>query len=188
MSEVRSNPPNGSCGGHDDRDIVITTPEHFEAMTEAWRRVWRQGLVPQLTRLGLEGLEKALDKDLPTLMTGATSFPPPLACMENEPVEKCCPLCFALLDGNRPEYVSVGPLETRFAEACWGADERTGMPGGIKYFLNFVDMEPWEKVRRELLAEVRLALRERERGLTEEPMSPLARMLKASLTKEGARS
>jgi hypothetical protein len=154
----------------DDSDIVIqsnettilTTPEYAVAMTEAWRKVWREGLVPQLTTLGLEGLKKALGEDRPSLITGSTSYPPPLMCMQDEPVEKCCPLCYALLDGKRPEYVSVGPLEERFAEACWGADQRTGMPGGVKYFLNYIDMEPWAKVRLELLAEVRLALGQRQ--------------------------
>jgi hypothetical protein len=101
---------------------------------------------------------KALEKDNPRLITGATTSPPPLQCMANEPVEACCPLCYALLDGKQPQSVSVGPLEERFALACWEADQLLGEPGSVRYFLNYVDETPREQMRRELLAEVRHAL------------------------------
>ena len=136
---------------------------------------------PSSTTRGLEGLQKALEENQTSLLTGATTFPPPLQCTANEPVEKCCPLCYALLDGKRPEAVSVGPLETRFAEACWNADERTGIPGGIRYFLNWIDTTSWGDVRKELLAEVKLALAERSRQQRPEPLSPLAHLLGESI-------
>jgi hypothetical protein len=47
-------------------------------ISDAWRRVWRSGIVPQLTTEGLRGLLKALEKDSPRLITGATTSPPPL--------------------------------------------------------------------------------------------------------------
>ena len=88
---------------------------------EAWRKVWRQGIVPQLTLGGLKGLLRALEQDSSRLITGATTSPPPLQCMANEPVRACCPLCLALLDGNQPHAISVGMLEERFAMACYDA-------------------------------------------------------------------
>ena len=136
----------------------VGTTVSADSAINPWQHVWRIGLVPQLTRAGLEGLARALEADLPSLLTGATTSPPPLQCVRDWPVEGCCPLCYALLDGNRPEYVSVGPLEERFAQACWNADERLGWPGGIRAFLNYIDETPREQMRQELLAEVRRAL------------------------------
>jgi hypothetical protein len=128
---------------------------------EAWRKEWLQGIVPQLTRAGLRGLLKALEQDSPRLITGATTSPPPLQCMANEPVEACCPLCWALLDGGQLYAISVGMLEERFAQACWDADQRLGEPTAMRYFLNWVDETPRREMRRELLAEVKLALTQR---------------------------
>jgi hypothetical protein len=93
-----------------------------------WQRSFREGILPQVTRKGLEGLYAALLLDNPRVITGATMSPPPLACCEGEAVEKCCPLCFLLLEGRKPYEVSVGPLEERFAQACLKADELMGEP------------------------------------------------------------
>jgi hypothetical protein len=78
--------------------------------------------------------------------------------MANELVEACCPLCYALLDGKQPYAVSVGPMEERFAQACWEADQLLGEPAAVRYFLNWVDETPRQQMRQELLAEVKLAL------------------------------
>jgi hypothetical protein len=154
-----SNVPKDVCGINgdcDDSDIILQpgTPE-------AWKRVWRDGIVPQLTICGLEGLKLALEQDRCSLITGATMTPPPLACMANEAVEGCCPLCWGLLDGLRPTAVSVGPLEERFAEACMKANELCGEPAAIRHFLNWVDETPRQTMRQALLAEVNLALAQR---------------------------
>jgi hypothetical protein len=185
MNTVPADQRCGLDGQGDDRDIVLEpgTPE-------AWKRVWRIGIVPQLTIRGLEGLKLALEQDRPSLITGSTMQPPPLACMANEAVEACCPLCYAILDGLRPTAVSVGPLEERFAEACFKASELCGEPGAIRYFLNFVDETPREEMRKALLVEVNLALIGR---MPQEPpapkTTPLAKLLKASIAavrKDGA--
>jgi hypothetical protein len=144
----------------------------------AWQRVWQEGIVPQLTTKGLQGLQKALEQDSPRLIAGATTSPPPLQCMANEPVEGCCPLCYALLDGKQPYAVSVGPLEQRFAEACWDADQRCGEPGAIRYFLNAADEWSRPELIKNLLPEVRLALTQRTQ---EQPKTPLARLLAESI-------
>jgi hypothetical protein len=160
MSKVQKPNRCGIDGDHDDSDIVLApgTPE-------SWKRVWRVGLAPQFTVRGLEGLKLALEQDRRSLITGATMQPPPLMCNQNDQVEACCPLCYALLDGLRPEAVSVGPLEERFAEACFRADQLCGEPAVVRYFLNWVDETPREQMRRELMAEVKRNLDER-RGET----------------------
>jgi hypothetical protein len=94
-----------------------------------------------------------------------------------EPVEGCCPLCYALLGGKQPYAVSVGPLEERFAHTCWEADQLIGEPAAIRYFLNWIDETPREQMRQELLAEVELALTQR----VQEPETPLARLLAESI-------
>src|SRR5262249_29878906 len=53
-------------------DVIITEDEPIEA----WRRVWREGLAPQLSTEGLRGLAKALAEDSPRLGTGMTTSPP----------------------------------------------------------------------------------------------------------------
>src|SRR6266404_2857675 len=128
----------------------------------AWQRAWRDGIVPQLTIAGLQGLKAALERDDPCLITGATTFPPPLQCVTDWPVERCCPLCYALLDGKQPHEVSVGLLEDRFAAACYRADQLLGEPAAVRYFLNQVDGWSREELRQNLLPEIKLALAQRE--------------------------
>jgi hypothetical protein len=158
MSSVPAAYRCGIHGDYGDRDIVRQPdPESLQA----WQHVWRKGIVPQLTVAGLEGLKKALEENRRSLLTGATTFPPPLQCMQNEPVEGCCPLCYALLDGNRPEYVSVGALEERFAEACFRADQLCGEPGAIRWFLNAIDEWSRPELLQNLLREVNRTLAQR---------------------------
>jgi hypothetical protein len=154
MSEVRPEDRCGIDGQGNDADIVLVRDEQLET----WRLVWRRGLVPQLSTAGLQRLAEALEGDWPSLITGSTMQPPPLMCMQNEAVEACCPLCWAILDGLRPTAVSVGPLDERFAMACHKASELLGYPEAIRDFLNWVDESPREEMRKQLLIEVNLAL------------------------------
>jgi hypothetical protein len=127
MNSVQLTDKCGIYGDHDDRDIVIV---------DAWQKVWRDGLALQFTTRGLEGLAAALERDDARLITGATTYPPPLQCVADWAVERCCPVCYALLDGRPPDAVRVGELEEWFAEACWAADQRLGEPAGCRHFLN----------------------------------------------------
>jgi hypothetical protein len=146
-----------------------------------WRRVWRDGIAPQLTTKGLQGLKAALVRNDPRLITGAICYPPPLLCMQHQPVQQCCPLSWALLEGHLPEAVSVGPLEQRFAECCWTACERLGEPGAIRYFLNAVDEWSRDELRQNLLPEVDWALTQQDQAPPPEPLAPLARLLAESI-------
>jgi hypothetical protein len=143
-----------------------------------WQRAWRQGLVPQLTTKGLQGLKAALERNDSRLIQGSTMMPPPLMCMLDEACEALCGLCWALNDGEMPYARSVGPMEQRFAETCLRADDLCGEPAAARYFLNWFDETPREQMRTALLAEVDLVLRGREQEETE---SPLAKQLKASM-------
>jgi hypothetical protein len=154
LSTLRPEDRCGIDGQGNDADIHLVCDDQLET----WRLVWRRGLVPQLSTQGLQGLAKALEEDWPSLISGNTMTPPPLACMANEAVEGCCPLCFGLLDGLRPTAVSVGPLEERFAEACFKCSQLLGYPAAIRDWLNWVDETPREEMRKQLLIEVNLAL------------------------------
>ena len=61
---------------------------------ESWRRTWREGFAPVLSIANLQALRKALQEDDPRLLQGATCCPPPLACLQDWPVEGACPIAY----------------------------------------------------------------------------------------------
>ena len=126
---------------------------------ESWRKVWREGLAPQLSTPGLEALWLALVSDDPRLLQGATTTPPPLQCVQDWPVEAACALGYCGWQGDALE--SVGQVEEFFARACFEADQRLGEPAACRWFLNWFDDTTRDQMRRELLAEVERALAER---------------------------
>ena len=147
---------------------------------ENWRNVWRNGFVPVLSTKGLGDLRDALRTDDLRLVQGATTSPPPLMCVQDWPVEACCALGYCGWQGDG--LTSVGEVEEFFAKCCFEADERLGEPAACRWFLNWFDDTPRDQMRRELLAEVELALAERfpevavpaETRTTRSPLSPVA--------------
>jgi hypothetical protein len=127
---------------------------------ESWRKVWREGMAPQLTTPALEALRRGLLRDDARLLQGATSTPPPLACVQDWPVEAACVLGFCGWQGEGLETVSE--VEQFFARACFEADQRLGEPAACRWFLNWYDETPREEMRRLLLAEVNRALAHRQ--------------------------
>lgn len=130
---------------------------------ETWRHVWRAGIVPNATVEGLEALKTALETDDPRLQQGCTTTPPPLMCVQDWPCEGGCGLAFmgwqsGLPDGDGNPREKVGQVEEYFAEMCWKIDQTLGEPAGCRWFLNWFDDTPRDEMRRELLAEVNLAL------------------------------
>lgn len=123
---------------------------------ESWRTVWRDGFVPVLSRKGLEALKAALQADDPRLVQGVTTTPPPLMCVQDWPVEACCALGFCGWQGDALN--TVGEVEEHFAKCCFEADQKLGEPAACRWFLNWFDDTPRDQVRKELLAEVELAL------------------------------
>src|SRR5262245_59177443 len=108
-----------------------------ESIMESWRKVWREGLVPQISLAGLQALRQALVSDDPRLLQGATSSPPPLQCVEDWPVEGACGLSYC---GWQGEYLeTVAEVEEFFARCCFEADRLLGEPAACRWFLNWYD-------------------------------------------------
>ena len=121
--------------------------------------VWRDGFAPVLSTTGLLSLRDALRVDDPRLVQGATTTPPPLLCVQDWPVEACCALGYCGWQGDRMD--TVGEVEEFFAKCCFEADARLGEPAACRWFLNWFDDTPRADMRRDLLAEVELALADR---------------------------
>jgi hypothetical protein len=126
---------------------------------ESWRKVWREGLAPQLSTPGLEALWLALVSDDARLLQGATTTPPPLACLQEWPVEAACVLGYCGWQGDGLE--TVAEVEECFARACFEADQCLGEPAACRWFLNWFDDTPREEMRRLLSAEVNRELNQR---------------------------
>jgi hypothetical protein len=123
---------------------------------ESWRKVWREGMVHQLSPAGLEALRQALLTDDARLLQGATTTPPPLQCVQDWPVEAACALSFCGWQGEGLD--TVAEVEEFFARACFETDQRLGEPAACRWFLNWYDETPREEMRRQLLAEVNRSL------------------------------
>jgi len=119
---------------------------------EAWRKVWREGVLPLLTKENLEVLLAALESDDQTLIQGATSQPPPLQCVADWPVEACCAFGYM---GWKQGLETVGEIETFFATMAYEVDCKIDEPAGCRFFLNWFDETPRDEMRRELSAEIR---------------------------------
>lgn len=138
---------------------------------ESWRLVWRDGFVPLLSTAALQSLRDGLAKDDPRLTQGSTTTPPPLMCVRDWPVEGADCLGYCGWQGEGLE--TVGEVEEFFARACYECDQRVGEPAACRWFLNFWDDEPRNKLFPALLAEVEWALWHRREG--EEVPDPLVR-------------
>ncbi len=131
-----------------------------ERSMESWRLIWREGFTPVLPTAGLRALAEALRADDERLTQGSTTTPPPLMCVQDWPVEAACCLGFCGWQGDGLE--TVGEVEEFFARCCYEADQRLGEPAACRWFLDWFDDTPRDEMRRELLGEVELALRQRD--------------------------
>jgi hypothetical protein len=122
----------------------------------SWQRSFREGIVPHVSPAGLMALKQALETDDPALMQGATTSPPPLDCVSDLPVQAACAIAYAGWKGDG--RLTVGEVEQFFANVCHRAGQYLGDPTGARWFLNWFDDTPRDQMRRELLAEVSLAL------------------------------
>ena len=129
---------------------------------ESWRKVWRDGVAPQLSTPGLEALRDALRTDDPRLLQGATTTPPPLQCVQDWPVEAACGVGYCGWQGDGLE--TVAEVEEFFARVCFEVDLRLGEPAACRWFLNWFDETPRDEMRALLLAEVNRTLGQRRTG------------------------
>lgn len=127
---------------------------------ESWRKVWREAVVSLLSRRALESLKKGLEEDDPALIQRATTDPPPLAVCADWDVGGACLLGYCGWRGEGLE--TVGEVEEFFARICYEIDKRLGEASGCRHLLNWFDETLRPEMRRELLAEVNLALEGRE--------------------------
>ena len=128
---------------------------------EVWRKFWRDGIAPQISNRGLEALRKALKRDDPGLIQGATTDPPPLEFVSHEPVTAACVVSFP---GWQDGLHSVQQVEDHFWRICHGATERASNPDACRVFLNWWDTAKRAEAFPALLEEVdrELELRQRE--------------------------
>src|SRR5438045_2654448 len=128
---------------------------------ESWRKVWREGIAPQLSTPGLEALQAALIRDDERLLQGSTTTPPPLQCMQECPVEGACGVGYCAWQGDGLD--TVGEIEEFFAKVCYETDQHFGEPTACRWFLNWFDDTPRDEMRRLLTPEVAAVLAERQR-------------------------
>lgn len=126
---------------------------------ETWRKVWRQGVAPQLSDAGLGALYSGLVSDDEGLLQGSTTSPPPLMCVQEWAVEGACPIGYCGWQGDGLQ--TVGEVEEYFARACFNIDQTLGEPAVCRFFLNWWDDAPRGVARAELLAEVQLEIKRR---------------------------
>jgi hypothetical protein len=129
---------------------------------ETWRKVWREGLGPQLSTAGLEALHKALQTDDARLLQGATMSPPPLQCLCDWAVEGACVIGYCGWQGQGLDTVSE--VEEFFHQVCFEVDKALSEPAACRWFLNWFDETPRSEVRAQLLVEVRDTLQQRRGG------------------------
>ena len=123
---------------------------------DSWRNVWRNGFLPGIANAGLLSLREALRRDDLRLIQGATTTPHPLQCTEDWPVEACDAVSYCGWQGQNLR--TVGEVEEFFARTCYEADQLLGEPAACRWFLNWYDDAPRDRMRSDLLGEVERAL------------------------------
>jgi hypothetical protein len=129
-----------------------------------WQDVFRRGVAPQLPTEGLGALRKALIKNDRRLLQQATTLPPPLQCLEDQPCEGACAIAYCCAFTSDVLLKSVAEVEAFFAEVCAAADQALGERGAVRWFLNYFDETPRVQMRAELLTEVEAELARRRAG------------------------
>ncbi len=121
-------------------------------MLESWKKVFRGGVAPLFSDEGLLALKDALINDDVSLIQGATTSPPPLACVSTWECEGACLITYPFWKADGLE--TVAECEEAFARACYACDQTIGEPAACRHLLNWYDETDREIMRSELLAEV----------------------------------
>jgi hypothetical protein len=127
---------------------------------ESWRKVWRNGFVPQLSIPALKALDTALEMDDKRLIQGATCEPLPMPYTMDYPVEGVCLLGFCGLKEHRE--TTVADVDEYFVRVSFECDSYLGEPAACRWLINW-----WDETRRKdaiaaILPEVKLALERKE--------------------------
>ena len=132
---------------------------------EAWRKVFREGVLPHVSRAALARLRGLLVTDDARLLQGATTIPPPLMCVQDWPCESADSLGTLMAHDNlyaECDPATVGQVEEGFATLCFKVDQTLGEPAACRWFINWFDECPRDEMRREMIAEIDLALSSQE--------------------------
>jgi hypothetical protein len=119
-----------------------------------WQHAFRSGIAAQLPREGLVALRRALATGDKRLIQGTTTMPPPLQMCQDLPCERACAIAYCCAFTSDVLLKPVAEVEEFFARVCFQADQALGEPAACRWFLNWFDETPMEKVRPLLLAEV----------------------------------
>lgn len=128
---------------------------------EAWRHAWRVGVVPSLSLEALQALEAALLTDDVRLVQNTTVETFTLSADDNMldgVLCGACPLGYCGWIGEGLE--SAREVAEFFGRMCAVIDKNMGEPAGCRHFTNWVDNTDRDVMRRELLPEVRAAIRD----------------------------
>lgn len=119
---------------------------------ESWRKVWREGIAPQLSTKALEELRYGLEKDSDFLLQGACSKPPMLECNYDKECEGGCAMVYgAWMAG---EVKTVGQADEYFHNIVASQLMSDGCDNCVRDFLNWFDDTPRDEMRREMIREV----------------------------------
>jgi hypothetical protein len=127
-----------------------------------WQDIFRRGIAPQLSSVGLTALREGLAKNDRRLLHGGTTMPPPLHACENMPCEEACPISYTSAFVSKTLLKTVGEVEEFFARVCFDCDQALGEPAACRWFLNFWDESEPDEARTLLLAEVDAELARRQ--------------------------
>lgn len=125
---------------------------------ERWQECWRRGFAPALSTRGLLRLWVMLEADSPDLLQGGTTVPPPFATVKDWPAEQVCPVGACAWGQG---LTTVEQVHDYFGRICGRVDEAMREPAACRYFTVGWDEGEREPMRRELLVEVNLTLKER---------------------------
>src|SRR5271154_5637855 len=121
---------------------------------EPWRRVFREGIAPQLPLPALEALRLGLLKNDPRLRPGSTveeSW-----TINGTGIIQGCAIGYGGRKG--AQLRTAREVQQFFADVCFAANEALGDPGASKYFTDWFDHNRREVAFPALLTEVNRAI------------------------------
>jgi hypothetical protein len=127
---------------------------------EPWRMVWRKGFAQLLSSEALEALEQALMRDDQRLIQETTVVATPTDSTQDWPVRNACAIAFCGWQGEGLH--TAAEIELFFDELCRYVDIILDEPLACCRFLMWFDETPRERMRTQLLYEVR---REQQRRM-----------------------
>jgi hypothetical protein len=127
-------------------------------MTEAARKVWREGFVPLLSTAALLALQAGLRRRDPRITQGATTIPRPILKNASKPVQAACPVAYAAWQASPCTHMRVAQLEEHWITLVNHAAEILGNPQATSYFFTWVDGATRDELFFHLLLEVQIAL------------------------------